>query len=141
MNPLIIVIVISLCAGLAAFGMKWRTNKSDRDPANIENDQKAEEKYAALCESGETLSVVCRGCRKGEYYVLTDKRLIIDNKKGTHSIPLDASKKAVFHNAGGSKAKQPSECLEMIVYADKKYKLYRDSWKFDQICACLFYRW
>ena len=135
MNPIYIVLIMSLCAGLAAFGMKWRAEKSDRDPENIANDQKAEEKYAAFCENGETVSVICRSYKKGEYYVLTDRRLMIDDKKGVHSIPLDMIRKIVFHKAGGGKAEQPSECMEIVVHADKKYKIYRYSGKFDQFCS------
>ena len=139
MNPLFLVVIMGLISGLVMSIWKWRAEKLDKDPAKIASDQNAEEKYTALCESGETISVVCRGY-KNEYYVLTNRRLIIDNKKGFHSIPLDTVTKVVLRKADGGKVKQASECQVMTVYADKKYAMARYSNKFDKISAYFFDR-
>lgn len=80
----------SIISGLTMNLMRSKATKSDQDSVNIAKDQSAEEKYAALCDAGETISVVCRGFRE-EYYVLTNKRLIIDNKKGFNSILLNTA--------------------------------------------------
>ena len=128
----VIVIIISVPV---AIWRRRRAQKMDQDPANIENDKKVEEKYASLCESNERLIVVCRGYYKDEYYILTDERLFIENKKGVHTIPLGTVKKIEFLTVTGGKTKYTSECFTVMVYANKRYWLYRNSEKFDEICA------
>lgn len=120
MNPLYIVLFMVLLAGLMGIIWRLRAKKFDQDPANIENDQKAEEKYAALCENGEEITVVCRGYYKGEYYVLTNKRLIIDNKKGFNSIPLETITNVNIRTASTGKVRYPHECQMIMFSADKK---------------------
>ena len=137
MNPLYTVLIIFLISGVVGSLMRQRVTKSDQNMENIVKDQNAEAKYAALCETGETISVVCRGYKE-EYYVLTDRRLIIDNKKGFHSIPLDTIRGIDFRKSDGGKPKQASECQVMTVHADKKYPMARYSGKFDQISAHFF---
>ena len=139
MNSLFLVVIMLFIYGLVINVMRLKATKSDQDPTNIAKDQVAEEKYIALCEAGETISVVCRGYKE-EYYVLTNKRLIIDNKKGFQSIPLDIITKVEFRKGDGGKVKQASECQIMTVYADKKYPMCRYSGKFDQISTYFFDR-
>lgn len=135
----LIVLMFAICS-IAVAIMRSRATKSDQDPVNIEKDKMAEEKYAALCEDDETIKVVCRGYRE-EYYVLTDKRFIIDNNKGFNSIPLDAIKKVVFKKADGGKARNVEQCQLMIIYADKKYPTARYSAKYDEITSYFFRRY
>ena len=116
--------------------------KADQNPQNIERDKQAEEKYAALCGGDEKLLCVCRGYKKGEYYALSDRKLIIENdNQGQQIIPLDTIQKVKFQKIDGGKAKRYSECQLMTVYADKKYALARYSEKFDIISEYLFERY
>ena len=139
MDSFLIGVLLVLTSSIVVARMNSKAKKSDQMPKNIAKDQEAEKKYAAFCEDGETLRVVCRGWKE-EYYVLTDRRLIIDNKKGFISIPFDSIKRVDFKNGDGGKARQPSDCQVMIVYADKEYYMARYSGKFNQISEFFFNR-
>ena len=139
MSSVLLVVLMLFISSLVVSVMRWRAKKSDEDPVNAVKDKEAEEKYTALCVADETISVVCRGYKE-EYYILTNKRMIIDNKKGLHSIPLDTIKKVDFRKADGGKARQPLECQIMTIHTDRKYTLARYSEKFDQITNYFFYR-
>ena len=139
MNQLYYVVLLFFIISLAAGVMRWKASKADQDPDNIAKDREAEKKYAELCEADEQISVVCRGLKE-EYYVLTNRRLIIDNKKGFHSIPLDTIKNVKFQKMDGGKARSSPQCQIMSVYADRKYTLARYSEVFDQISSFFFER-
>lgn len=132
MNSLYIIVIVGLLSSIVVSIMKSRAEKADHDPANIEKDRAAEEKYSALCETDESISVICRGYKE-EYYVLTNKRLIIDNKKGFNSIPLSSISKVDLKKANGDKARNNSDCQLITIHADKKYTIVRYSGKFDGI--------
>ncbi len=133
-NSLYLVVLMGFILSTVTFIWRERAEKADQDPANIAKDQEAEKKYAGLCESDETINVICRG-NKEEYYVLTDKRLIIDNKNGLQSIPFDTIKKVKLQKLGGGKAGHPSLCQIITINADRKYTLARYSQKFNEIAA------
>ncbi len=97
------------------------------------------DKYTAMCKDGETLQVVCPGY-KTEYYAMTDKGLIIDNKKGVQSIPFSTITSIDCWRMGGGTASSPSECHTITIYADKKYYIGRYSSQFEQIAAELMKR-
>ena len=97
------------------------------------------DKYTAMCEDGETLQVVCPGF-KTEYYAMTDKRLIVDNKKGVQSIPFSTITHVDCWRTGGGEASTPSDCQTISIHADKKYYIGRYSSRFEQIAVELMKR-
>lgn len=140
MNPLYIVIIIGLITSITAMILRNKASKADSDPANIESDRNEEKKAVSLCDEGESVKIVCRGNGKDIYYILTDKRLIIDKHKGMSSIRLDMIERVRFYKTGGDKAKQSSDCFyfKVYVFEDKTYTFYRYSEKFEQLCDYFF---
>ena len=142
MNSSTTILLLGLFNALLIIIWNIRTTRADENPQNIERDKQAEEKYAALCTGDERLLCVCRGYYKNEYYVLTDRNLIIeDHRKGQQVIPLDRIRKVKFKKINGKKAKHFSECQIIIVYTDRKYALTQISEKFAIISEYLFERY
>ncbi len=139
MDSFYIIIAIGLISSIVIAIMRYKAEKGDQDPSNIEKDRAAATKYSELCEESETISVVCRGYKE-EYYVLTNKRLIIDNKKGFNSIPLQSISKVDLKKADGSKARSSSDCQLIMIHAEKRYTIVRYSGKFDGIAEYFFSR-
>lgn len=140
MSPIFIVVISGLIVSAGFAIIKYRSSKADANPVNIEADKKEEEKAASLCEEGESVKIVCRGNGKGVYYILTDKRLIIDKPKRMKSISLDMIERVRFLKMNGDKAKSVNDCMciKLYVFENKKYGLYRYSNQFDQLCAYFF---
>ena len=135
-----VVVLGGLIISTSAIIIKARQKKFDNNPENVKNDEKAKENFASLCTPDETIKTACRGGHIGEYYALTTKRILINNKKGLKSIPLDSIKKIKFEKFGGGRAAEPEECFQITLYADKKYSLYRSTEKFVLISDFLFNR-
>ena len=139
MPTILLLVIMGLITSITVAIMKAKQAKADKNPNNIESDQRAEETFAALCEADENIKVVCRGGYKGEYYAVTNKRLMINNKKGLVSIPLETIQKVRLQTLDGHKAKEPSDCYHIIINADKKYSFYRNSGKFDMLSSVFMY--
>ena len=130
----IMIFIIVLATSIGTYAI--RRNAAKKDLENVEADRDARERYDDMCGEGETLRVVCRGWKKGEYYVLTSARLIIDNGLVT-SIPLENVKKVRLIDAAGGGTKRTADAAAISVKADRKYKLYRASNEFERLVESL----
>jgi|GEM_PF-5151420 len=155
MDALIIGLIIGILSPIIAkLVAKNNVAKQDRasknqmlnaaDRANVQEGSQTRDttlwdKYAAMCEDGETLQVVCPGY-KTEYYAMTNKGLIVDNKKGVQSIPFSAITSVDCWRVGGGKASTVSDCQTITIHADKTYHIGRYSSQFEQIAAELMMR-
>ena len=139
MNVFYVVLMLFIVS-ISGAVMRYKADKADKNPENLASDEDAERKYAALCEPGETLKVVCRGWKE-QYYVLTDRRLILEDKKGMQSIPLNSIQNVKFRKTDGGKARTVDTCQSIIIYANGQYSLFRYSNKFDQITRALMEEW
>lgn len=140
MNPFVIGLLVVVIPVIVSSILKKKHAEEDKSPVNQARDTEARAKYQALCEEGETLQTVCRGYQT-EYYAMTDRRLIIDNKKGLQSVPFESIRKVDFFKMGGGKAATASDCQVIAVHADKKYSMACYSGNFEQIAGELMRRY
>lgn len=139
MNSFTIIIIIGLITTLTGYLTTLKSTREDNNPENIEKEKKIKAKYESLLDDGETLVSVCRG-DKG-FYILTDKRLFIENKKGNFAIDLDNIKKVKTQNMSGGKVSTAASCMRIIIKADKNYSLYRQSNNFTDIAQFFLRRY
>ena len=67
----------------------------------------------------ETIKVVCPQ-KKGRW-ILTNKRLLLEEKGGFHAIPLDKIKSVQGKNAAGNRTTSPANMVSLTVKADQDF--------------------
>ena len=83
----------------------------------------------------ETIKVVCPQ-KKGRW-ILTNKRLLFEEKGGFHAIPLDKIKSVQGKNAAGNRTTSPANMVSLIVRADKDYTIGNTCELFPELAAQL----
>ena len=69
----------------------------------------------------ETVKVVCPQ-KKGRW-ILTNKRLLLEEKGGFHAIALDKIKSVQGKNAAGNRTTSPANMVSLTVKADKDFSI------------------
>ena len=69
----------------------------------------------------ETIKVVCPQ-KKGRW-ILTNKRLLLEEKGGFHAIALDKIKSVQGKNAAGNRTTSPANMVSLTVKADKDFSI------------------
>lgn len=139
MSPIWMIFLLSLALGLKGLITSWRSQKNDSDPANQVADAEAEKRWAAQCNPGESLWVVChyKDMLKDEYYVLTSQRLIVESDRNPHQIPLESITKVSVEDSRGWKTSDSSKALRIKIWSDQgKVTLVRTSEKFTELARC-----
>ena len=67
----------------------------------------------------ETVKVICQQ-KKGRW-ILTNKRLLLEEKGGFHAVPLDKIKSIQGKNAAGNRTTSPANMVSLTVKADKDF--------------------
>lgn len=67
----------------------------------------------------ETVKVVCP--QKKSRWILTNKRLLLEEKGGFHAIALDKIKSVQGKNAAGNRTTSPANMVSLTVKADKDF--------------------
>ena len=83
----------------------------------------------------ETIKVVCPQ-KKGRW-ILTNKRLLLEEKGCFHAIPLDKIKSVQGKNAAGNRTTSPANMVSLIVRADKDYTIGNTCELFPELAAQL----
>ena len=83
----------------------------------------------------ETIKVVCPQ-KKGRW-ILTNKRLLLEEKGGFHAIALDKIKSVQGKNAAGNRTTSPANMVSLIVRADKDYTIGNTCELFPELAAQL----
>ena len=83
----------------------------------------------------ETIKVVCPQ-KKGRW-ILTNKRLLLEEKGGFHAIPLDKIKSVQGKNAAGNRTTSPANMVSLIVRADNDYTIGNTCELFPELAAQL----
>ena len=65
----------------------------------------------------ESVKVICP--QKKERWILTSKRLLLEEKGGFHAIPLDKIKSIQVKNADGNRTTAPANMVNLTIRADK----------------------
>ena len=69
----------------------------------------------------ETIKVVCP--QKRGRWILTNKRLLLEEKGGFHAIALDKIKSVQGKNAAGNRTTSPANMVSLTVKADKEFTI------------------
>ena len=69
----------------------------------------------------ETVQAICP--QRGGRWILTNKRLLLEQKGGFHAVPLEKIKSAQGITADGNRTSVPGRMTKFIVKADKEYIL------------------
>ena len=83
----------------------------------------------------ETVKVVCPQ-KKGRY-ILTNKRLLLEEKGGFHAVPLDKIKSIQGKNAAGNRTTSPANMVSLTVKADKDYSIQNTNDQFPELAKLL----
>ena len=83
----------------------------------------------------ETVKVVCPQ-KKGRW-ILTSKRLLLEEKTGFHSISLDKIKSVQGKNAAGNRTTSPANMVSLTVKADKDYLIQTTGEPFPELVKLL----
>ena len=83
----------------------------------------------------ETVKVVCPQ-KKGRW-ILTSKRLLLEEKTGFHSISLDKIKSVQGKNAAGNRTTSPANMVSLTVKADKDYLIQNTGEPFPELVKLL----
>ena len=83
----------------------------------------------------ETVKVVCPQ-KKGRW-ILTSKRLLLEEKNGFHSISLDKIKSVQGKNAAGNRTTSPANMVSLTVKADKDYLIQNAGEPFPELVKLL----
>ena len=85
--------------------------------------ERAERDFTRTLETAllpkETIKVICPQ-KKGRW-ILTSKRLLLEEKGGFHAIPLDKIKSIQGKNAAGNRTTSPANMVSLTVKADKDF--------------------
>ena len=141
MNPIWYFLIISVIVSVAGLLYRQKTLKRDKKPEAIKMDVEKKQYFSTLLEGDEMLLSYCNN--GGSYYfAVTDKRIIIETKKETVSIPHDNIKKIIFKNFNGNKVSpfQTDSVQSVEIRSsvpEKKYHVFRYSDKFDDVVRSL----
>ena len=83
----------------------------------------------------ETVKVVCPQ-KKGRW-ILTNKRLLLEEKGGFHAIALDKIKSVQGKNAAGNRTTSPANMVSLTVKADKDFTIQNLSDQFPELAKQL----
>ena len=83
----------------------------------------------------ETVKVICQQ-KKGRW-ILTNKRLLLEEKGGFHAVPLDKIKSIQGTNAAGNRTTSPANMVGLTVKADKDYSISNTNDQFPELAKLL----
>ena len=83
----------------------------------------------------ETVKVICPQ-KKGRW-ILTNKRLLLEEKGGFHAIPLDKIKSIQGKNAAGNRTTSAASMVSLTVKADKDYSISNTNDQFPELAKLL----
>ena len=133
MNMLTILVLI-LCSVLVTAVKHFKDAARDEKPEIIAQHQAKEEEFAKYLEEGEAMQVLCETGTK-QYTALTDRALIIEDKKGVHRIALDQIKKIKFSDVTGNRFVSADNVMQIKLTAvdGSTYKLFKYSQNFIEM--------
>ena len=83
----------------------------------------------------ETVKVICPQ-KKGRW-ILTNKRLLLEEKGGFHAIPLDKIKSIQGKNAPGNRTTSAANMVSLTVKADKDFIIQNSNDQFPELAKLL----
>ena len=83
----------------------------------------------------ETVKVICPQ-EKGRW-ILTNKRLLLEEKGGFHAIPLDKIKSIQGKNAAGNRTTSAANMVSLTVKADKDFLIQNSNGQFPELAKLL----
>ena len=83
----------------------------------------------------ETVKVICPQ-EKGRW-ILTNKRLLLEEKGGFHAIPLDKIKSIQGKNAAGNRTTSAANMVSLTVKADKDFIIQNSNDQFPELAKLL----
>ena len=83
----------------------------------------------------ETVEVICPQ-KKGRW-ILTNKRLLLEEKGGFHAIPLDKIKSIQGKNAAGNRTASAASMVSLTVKADKDFLIQNSNDQFPELAKLL----
>ena len=83
----------------------------------------------------ETVKVICPQ-KKGRW-ILTNKRLLLEEKGGFHAIPLDKIKSIQGKNAAGNRTTSAANMVSLTVKADKDFIIQNSNDQFPELVKLL----
>ena len=83
----------------------------------------------------ETVKVICQQ-KKGRW-ILTNKRLLLEEKGGFHAVPLDKIKSIQGKNAAGNRTTSPANMVSLTVKADKDFTIQNTDDQFQELAKLL----
>ena len=83
----------------------------------------------------ETVKVICPQ-KKGRW-ILTNKRLLLEEKGGFHAIPLDKIKSIQGKNAAGNRTASAANMVSLTVKADKDFLIQNSNGQFPELAKLL----
>ena len=83
----------------------------------------------------ETVKVICQQ-KKGRW-ILTNKRLLLEEKGGFHAVPLDKIKSIQGKNAAGNRTTSPANMVSLTVKADKDFTIQNTDDQFPELAKLL----
>lgn len=83
----------------------------------------------------ETVKVICPQ-KKGRW-ILTNKRLLLEEKGGFHAIPLDKIKSIQGKNAAGNRTASAASMVSLTVKADKDFLIQNSNDQFPELAKPL----
>ena len=83
----------------------------------------------------ETVKVICQQ-KKGRW-ILTNKRLLLEEKGGLHAIPLDKIKSIQGKNAAGNRTASAASMVSLTVKADKDFLIQNSNDQFPELAKLL----
>ena len=83
----------------------------------------------------ETVKVICPQ-KKGRW-ILTNKRLLLEEKGGFHAIPLDKIKSIQGKNAAGNRTTSAANMVSLTVKADKDFIIQNSNDQFPELAKLL----
>ena len=83
----------------------------------------------------ETVKVICP--QKKGWWILTNKRLLLEEKGGFHAIPLDKIKSIQGKNAAGNRTASAASMVSLTVKADKDFLIQNSNDQFPELAKLL----
>ena len=101
--------------------------------------QRAERDFTRTLETAllpkESVKVICPQ-KKGRW-ILTSKRLLLEEKGGFHAIPLDKIKSIQGKNAAGNRTTAPANMVNLTIRADKDVLIHNTGEPFLELTRLL----
>ena len=97
--------------------------------------ERAEQDFTRTLETAllpkETIKVICPQ-KKGRW-ILTSKRLLLEEKGGFHAIALDKIQSVQGKNAAGNRTTSPANMVSLTVKADKDFAIQNRNDQFPEL--------